>query len=107
MLKNNCIALLTVFLLILFITACQGRQTLSIPENFKVEGSIITWTDVKNAAKYRIEIENIDTGIIQKRIVACGDDLNNYNITPVNYHIRLQAIGTGKKWLDSPFTEAL
>ncbi|MCK9537405.1 MAG: hypothetical protein M0R05_07510, partial [Bacilli bacterium] len=93
MLKNNYLILLIVFLLILILTGCKDGQALPIPDNFKIEGSIITWTDVKNAAKYRIEIENPDTGDILKRIVASGDDLNNYNITPGNYQIRLQAVG--------------
>ncbi|HPZ28047.1 MAG TPA: hypothetical protein PLB58_07935 [Bacilli bacterium] len=99
--KNSLIGLLF-FMLILFFAGCG--KTLPVPEDFEMNDTIITWSEVEGAEKYRIELENVVTGELLKRIVSPGDDLKNLDIPPGEYRVKLQAVG---KKGESAFTEAL
>ena len=88
--KNSLIGLLF-FMLILFFAGCG--KTLPVPEDFEMNDTIITWSEVEGAEKYRIELENVVTGELLKRIVSPGDDLKNLDIPPGEYRVKLQAVG--------------
>jgi len=98
--------IITIFIFTLFIgilASCDtGESTIEVPTNFSINGTIISFDEVSDATKYRIEIRNIETNEIAKRFVENGEDLNTLNIPEGEYMIKIQALN-GKT--ESEFSE--
>ena len=92
---------------LVFLWGCNKNITLDTPTDFKIEGTIISWTEVESTTKYRIELINQDDNSVLKRNVINGDDMNNLNIPVGKYMVKLQAIGNGLNLLDSDYTNQI
>ena len=102
------------FLLVLFVFAifgCEmsggGTETKKVvtPTDFAINESIISFTEVKGATKYRLEIRNTETDEVLRRFVVNGDDLNALNIPEGEYMIKIQAINANN--VESEYSEEL
>ena len=100
------------FLLVLFVFAifgCEmsggGTETKKVatPTDFAINESIISFTEVKGATKYRLEIRNTETDEVLRRFVENGDDLNALNIPEGEYMIKIQAINANN--VESEYSE--
>lgn len=85
-------------------SAC-GTKTLSAPTHFDInEEDVLTWTEVENAKNYVIEVVNVETNK-----ASGGKERDEaYDLSDLDegdYVIRVQAIGDGKKFLTSEWSE--
>ena len=84
----------------------QGGSTVKTPTDFAINDTIISFTEVTGATKYRLEIRSTsDAGEVLRRYVENGDDLNSLNIPEGEYMIKIQAINANGK--ESEYTEEL
>lgn len=87
--------------------ACKKIETvqLEVPNNFKIEDSILSFDLVLNATRYRIEAIDTVTETTRKFFVEENQDLNLLFFPPGNYEIKIQAVGDGKLFTDSNYSE--
>lgn len=95
--------LMIFFCFSLIICGCT-TGTLNLPSSFKIENDVLTWEINNGSLTYRIELENINTNVVIKRIVTNGINLNDLNIPEGDYMIKLQVIKGDK---ESEFTESI
>ncbi|MGN1077636.1 MAG: leucine-rich repeat domain-containing protein, partial [Candidatus Gallimonas sp.] len=86
-----------------FLTACGGNE-LSRPNGLYVDDIsqylTLNWNNVRNAAKYEIEIN--ETRVEVRRNTYVMDEL-----APDTYSIRVRALGDGMMYSDSDWSEAI
>lgn len=68
-----------------------AELVLEVPADFKIEGTILSFKEVEGASKYRIEITEVNTTNVIKRIITNNVDLNTLNIPEGDYMIKIQA----------------
>ena len=96
--------LLIIPLALFVLNGCTPPTKPDTPTNFRIVDGVIFWDLNENANTYRIELRNIETGAVLRRIVETGTDLNTLNIPEGDYMIKLQALNRGA---ESDFTEEL
>jgi hypothetical protein len=103
--------LLSIFLgLLTLLSACVGTPEpvqLDIPSNFSIDGTVLVFDEVEHASRYRIETTNLETSVEKKYFVTIDQDLSLLYLVPGDYDISIQAVGDGKNFLDSEYSEAV
>lgn len=96
-------------MLIFTLIACTSSKPvkLDIPLNFTIDETIITFDAVEHASKYRIEAMNNVTEVVKKYFIEENQNIDLLYLTPGTYQIRLQAVGDGKSYLDSDFSNTV
>ena len=69
----------------------KEAETLEVPTDLKIEGTILSFKEVTGATKYRIEITEVNTTNVIRRFVTNNVDLNTLNIPEGDYMIKIQA----------------
>lgn len=78
-------------------SSCGGQaETLSSPQNLRMEGKVLVWDEVEGATEYLLYLNNEEEG----RTEQTSYDLS-YLFAPDAYKIELIACGDGKYYLDS------
>ncbi len=82
-----------------------GDVEMEVPSNFTIDGSVATWDKVNDKVSYRLELVNVDTEVISRRIVDTNTvDLNTLNLPEGDYMIKVQTLYKGQ---ESEFAESL
>lgn len=102
MYKHSLIGLL-LLMFVMLLAGC-GDKELPVPDELTLDGSVVTWTEVEGAEKYRLEIKNVATSEVIQRFISQGFDLNALNLAPGEYLIKLQAVAGSA---ESAFTAEL
>lgn len=94
-------------LLSITLLACQINKptTLDTPQNLAIEENILSFDVVDNAIKYRIEARDLATNNVRKYFVELNQNLDLLYMPPAQYAIKIQAVGNGKEYLDSAFSD--
>jgi len=108
--KGVCLILL--MLMGVLIGGCDGGKDsipLTVPANFLISESILSWDEDERTSKYRIYIvaENEELEQASRINVTNGMNLSVLLLEPGTYQIHLQALGDGIQYSDSSLTEAL
>ncbi len=105
------VSLLTIFLgLLTLLSACVTTPdpiVLDTPSNFSIQDAVLKFDEVEHASKYRIETTDVETEVTKKYFVTIDQDLNLLYLVPGDYTIAIQAVGDGKHYLDSDFSESV
>lgn len=101
MFSKKLLMLLTLPLVLSFLIGCTGQKP-KTPTNFRIEDGVIFWDVDESVTTYRIELVNVATQVVIRKIVNHGVNLNTLNIPEGDYMIKLQAINRG---VESDFTD--
>lgn len=98
-------SILTLAFVLFMVASCDAESTttVEIPEQFKIENDIVTFKS-EASLKYRIELKRVSDGLVLKRYIESGTDLNTLNIPEGDYMIKIQAI---KNNVESEYSEEL
>lgn len=88
---KNLIIVLLLALVISPLASCESAKELSAPLDFTINESVISFSSVEGATKYRAVFTS-QTNVVMKRFVNSGDDINSLNIPEGIYSVAVQAM---------------
>lgn len=106
---NLIVCIIIVACVALFAVACapkdaDGLIKLSTPSNLELNGSVLSWGDVKNAEMYFISVDGVET---EQSVTSTTCDLSTMVTGYGNFSIEVRAYGDGKKYGTSDKSAAI
>ena len=105
---NVIVCIMIVVCVAAFAVACQPKDAdglikLSSPSNLALNGSVLSWDEVKNAQKYFISVDGTENNSVSSTTCDLSAMVSGYG----NFSITVRAYGDGKKYGTSDSSEAI
>lgn len=101
------VALVLMICFLLSVFAACGTSTLPVPTGIDVDSVdyTMTWEAVPQARRYAVDIKDVDDGEYSKNTTSREEKFSLSELGDGDYEIRIKALGDGKVYQDSEWSE--